>query len=114
MSEPKTQERRRSPRVLLQVPLILSADVEGGQQLRGQALTLVVNAHGGLLETSLSLRPEQRLTLLNQESGKMVTCKVLRVEEEYEANYTVAFEFDHCNPQFWPVDLPAEHLEASE
>jgi len=114
MSEPKTQEQRRSPRVLLQVPLILSADVEGGPQLRGQALTLVVNAHGGLLETSLSLRPEQRLTLLNQESGKMVTCKVLRVEEEYEANYTVAFEFDHCNPQFWPVDLPAEHLEASE
>jgi hypothetical protein len=54
----------------------------------------------------LRLNLDQRLTLVNQESGKMVTCKALRVEEEYEANYTVAFEFDHCDLQFWPVDLP--------
>jgi hypothetical protein len=114
MSEPKTQERRRSPRVLLQVPLILSTDVEGGPQIQGQALTLVVNAYGGLLETSLNLRPDQRLTLVNQDSGKMVACKVLRVEEEYEANYTVAFEFDHCNPQFWPADHLKKHQEAGE
>jgi hypothetical protein len=71
--------------------------------MQAQALTLVVNAHGGLLETSLKLCPDQKLALASRESGKTAICRVLRVEEEYEGNYTVAFEFDHCNPQFWPV-----------
>jgi hypothetical protein len=105
------QNRRRSPRILLQIPVLLRGQMQEGETIQGHALTLVVSAHGGLLETALKVSPDQKLDLVNQKSGKTAACKVLRVEETFEANYTVAFEFDHANPQFWPVD---SHQDVSE
>lgn len=104
MSTSTFQELRRSPRILLQIPVLLKAQMQEEAPVQGHALTLVVNAHGGLLETALKVRPDQKVDLVNPKSGKTATCKVLRVEETFEANYTVAFEFDYPNPQFWPVN----------
>jgi hypothetical protein len=114
MATSTLQNRRRSPRILLQIPVLLRGQTQEGEPIQGHALTLVVSGHGGLLETALKVSPDQKLDLVNQKSGETAACKVLRVEESYEAIYTVAFEFDHCNPQFWPVDLLRKHQEASE
>jgi len=93
---------------LLQVPILLKAYTQEGEISEGHALTLVVNDHGGLLETALKVNPNQKLDLVNPKSGRTASCRVLRVEETYEADYTVAFEFDYPDPQFWPLDFPAE------
>lgn len=68
-----------------------------------QAFTLAVNAHGGLLEAPLRVAANQRITLVNSQTGKVADCRVVRVEGPSESNYTIAFEFDERNPQFWPI-----------
>jgi hypothetical protein len=108
MSESDPQNRRRSQRVMLQVTVLVRAEMIEGRCLQAQAFTLVVNAHGGLLESSMKLACNQKITLINPQSGKMVGCRVVRVERPSEGNYTIAFEFDERSPQFWPITFPPE------
>ena len=108
MSESDPQNRRRSQRVMLQVAVLVRADMFEGRCLQAQAFTLIVNAHGGLLESSLKLACNQKITLINPQSGKTVDCSVVRVERPSEGNYTIAFEFDQRSPQFWPITFPPE------
>jgi hypothetical protein len=61
--------RRRSERVLLQVRLVVETELDPGKLARVDAFTLVVNAHGGLLEINLRLRKGQKLLLSNPAFG---------------------------------------------
>ena len=114
MSQSDPQNRRRSQRVMLQVAVLVRVDMTGGRCVQAQAFTLVVNAHGGLLESSLKLACNQKITLINPQSGKMVGSTVVRAERPSEGNYTIAFEFDQRNPQFWPITFPPEDWVVSE
>jgi hypothetical protein len=59
LSDPKN--RRRSQRVMLQLAVLVRANMPDGRCVRVQAFTLVVNAHGGLLESPLELTANQRI-----------------------------------------------------
>jgi len=91
---------------MLQVPVLLRADGARGDRLQVQGFTLVVNAHGGLLEAPLKLGAQQRITLVNPSSGRLADCRVVRSEGQRDGSYTIAFEFDKPNPQFWPISFP--------
>jgi hypothetical protein len=106
VSEPKN--RRRSQRITLQTVVLINATLIDGKTVRVQAFTLVVSAHGGLLESPLKLAVNQRILLINPHSGKDVGCRVVRVEESSSASYEVAFEFECHSPQFWPLTFPPE------
>src|SRR5262249_4741448 len=69
--------RRRSQRVLLQMPVILEMQVDKGPPVRVDAFTLVVNAHGGLVEVSLPLRTGQKLSLIHPVSGAQRPSKIV-------------------------------------
>ena len=114
MSETDPKKRRRSQRVMLQVPVLVRAEMSEGKWLQAQGFTLVVNAHGGLLESPLKLACNQKLTLINPHSGKLAGCRVARVERPSEGNYTIAFEFDERSPQFWPISFPPEDWGVTE
>lgn len=114
MSEQDAQNRRRSQRVMLQVAVLLRVEMAEGRTAQVQGFTLVVNAHGGLLESSLKLTCDQRITIINPQSGKMVGCRVVRVEKPSGGNHTIAFEFDQRSPQFWPVTFPPEDWGVTE
>jgi hypothetical protein len=82
-----------------------------GKRVQMQAVTLVVNAHGGLLESGLMMAANQKIVLINVQTGKEVGCKVVRVESSSEMVNT-AFEFDEPTSKFWPVSFPPEDWEA--
>jgi hypothetical protein len=75
---------------------------------RLMALTLVVSAHGGLLESPLKPADQQKILLINPHSGRDVDCRVVRVEESSTSSYIIAFEFDIRSPQFWAVTFPPD------
>lgn len=100
--------RRRSQRLTLQVPVLVRAVCSEGESKQAQALTLMVNAHGGLLESSLKLAAEQKVPLSNPHSGRDVDCRVVRVEESSASSYIVAFEFNVRSLQFWAVTFPPD------
>jgi hypothetical protein len=103
-----TQERsrRRSERVVLRVPVLLSAAMPDGKRISVSAQTLVVNAHGGLLDVGMEMLRGQQIRLRNLKTELGTTGRVLRVEGSEEGHFSVAFEFDYPSPHFWPVSFP--------
>src|SRR4029077_20373784 len=100
------RNRRHSQRMSLQVGLLLRAELPGGNSYEVQAFTLVVNTHGGLLEAPLQVTPNQKMMLVNSRTGKFAFCRAVRVKGPSDSNYTIAFEFDECNPRFWSITFP--------
>jgi hypothetical protein len=100
------RNRRRSERVVLRVPVHLSAVMPGGKRISIEAHTLVVNAHGGLLDIGTEMVKGQQIRLSNSKTDIVATGKVLRVERSEDGRFSIAFEFECPAPHFWPVSFP--------
>jgi PilZ domain len=98
--------RRRSERVLLQVPVNLEIPQSDGRFLRGDAYTLSVNAHGGLLEMGTRVDRGQKLILANPGTGVREPGRVVHCDKSQNGYFAVAFEFDTPAPNFWPLVFP--------
>jgi hypothetical protein len=116
MKVPESSNHRRSERVVLRVPIHLSALMPGGKRISIEAHTLVVNAHGGLLVIGTEMVKGQLIRLSNSKTDIVATGKVLRVEGSEDGRFSVAFEFECPAPHFWPVNFPPRDwsLVASE
>jgi hypothetical protein len=105
------RNRRRSQRVALQIAVLIRTETGDGQQTEVRALTLVVNAHGGLLQSSFVAEANQRITLVNPKTGLEVRCRVVRIDQSSSEMTTMAFEFNERTAQFWPISFPPEDWE---
>jgi len=114
MKPTNSSNQRRSQRVPLQVVVIVRANMPDGRCVQVQAFTSVVNAHGGLLESPMKLATNQKILLINPNSGIDASCRVVRVEGPTSTLYDVAFEFDERSPQFWPINFPPEDWAVEE
>ena len=100
------QNRRRSERVMLRMSVMVRAENEERREIREEAKTQVVNAHGGLMQMKSHLHVGQSFLLNNPQNGHEISCRVVRVEEAGMEFYHIAFEFDRPDPKFWPVTFP--------
>ena len=98
--------RRRSERVMLQMKVTVTAEDVERKPRKEEALTLVVNAHGGLLKMKLHVHVGQPMRLANPQNNVEQNCRVVRVDDTSSEFYSVAFEFDQPNAKFWPVVFP--------
>ena len=106
MTAPNQVNRRRSERVMLQIPVVVQVKTRDGKDFREDTQTVVVNAHGGLLKLRMEIKTGQPILLINERAKMQQSCHVVRVETS-EAGYSaVAFEFDQPSPQFWPIVFP--------
>ena len=103
--------RRRSERVMLQVPVKVLAETVDRAQVQEETHTLVVNAHGGLLKLKAELLVGQPIVLVNPQSGMEQSCRVVRIDQAGSGSFAVAFEFDRPSPKFWPIVFPPQDWE---
>jgi len=103
-----TNDRRRSQRVLLRIPIVVIARDGDKQMAREESRTLVVNAHGGLISLNLHVRVGQVIILQNPESSEEQSCRVIRVNPAPEGRTEVGVEFVKPAPHFWRVAFPPE------
>ena len=98
---------------MLQIPVRVQMSVGDGRLLRNDAFTMVVNAHGGLLDMETKPEAGHRMLLMNPQSGVEQSAKVVGAKRTPEGGYAVAFEFDSPTPKLWalalaPVDWKVE------
>jgi hypothetical protein len=105
-AQPQVMNKRRSERVLLQVRVLVETELEDGRLVRLDAFTLVVNAHGGLLEMSLKVPRGHKLWLSNPAIGQQEACRVIAVKSSRDGVFAIAFEFASPAAQFWPIAFP--------
>lgn len=108
---PDLRNRRRSQRVVLQMPLLLRTELTDRGKVRVHAYTLIVNAHGGLLKSPLMLPANYKMSLVNRQTGKEAWCRVIRSERSSADTISLTFEFHEPSAIFWPVSFPPEDWE---
>ena len=97
---------------MLQMRITVIAENIERKPQQEEALTLVVNAHGGLMNLKMELHVGQPMRLVNPKNKVEQSCRVVRVEDTATDFFSVAFEFDQPNPKFWPVVFPPEDWNA--
>jgi hypothetical protein len=102
----ESHRSRRSQRVMLQLDVLVRLEMPEGERLQTHAFTVIVNAHGGLLESPFRMTVGQKITLVNPQSGEEVNCAVMGVHKSSEGYFTTAFEFEQDNPSFWAAAFP--------
>jgi hypothetical protein len=108
LEEIEARDRRRSQRVMLQMPVHVRLQTADGRLLRQDGFTQVVNAHGGLLEMESKPEPGQRMLLMNPNSGVEQSATVVLAKKSRDGGYAVAFEFDSPTPRLWAVVFPPD------
>ena len=100
-----TEERRRSQRVAIRIPVTLRYSVQG-QLVQIPAQTVVVNDHGALLLSSRVFRADERLELENRYTSQRKSCRVTRAARETTDGFLVPVQFDTATEGFWEIFFP--------
>ena len=98
--------QRRSQRILLAIPVRVSGKRANETPFVEHTKTLVVNAHGALLELEEPVREGQVLSVRNVTTGEETTCKVVDLSPDTNGVAEVGVEFAQPNPRFWRVSFP--------
>jgi hypothetical protein len=98
--------QRRSQRILLAVPVRVSGKRANGTPFVEHTKTLIVNAHGALLQLEEPVREGQALSVRNVITGEETPCKVVDLSTGTDGAAEIGVEFAEPNPRFWRVSFP--------
>jgi PilZ domain len=100
--------RRRSMRVLINVPVAVKGKNANNQDFGEETRTLVVNAHGALISVAAQVASAQEITLNNKATRISQKCRVVYVGRAQAGKAQVGVEFVEPSPSFWQIDFPPE------
>jgi hypothetical protein len=100
--------RRRSQRVLLQVPILVHGLQDKNRAFEEETSTLAVNAHGALILLATRVDAGQKLMLLHRKTQEEQECSVVWQGPAKGGKIEVGVEFTHPKPGFWRVAFPPE------
>jgi len=107
------EERRRSQRVIIRVPVTLEV-TENGQPVRIPAHTVAVNIHGAMVLCPRSLDADTKLEVVNGRTDEKVGSRVTRSPRESTEGYLIPVEFTSPSPNFWQISFPPANWKAPE
>jgi hypothetical protein len=80
--------------------------VRNGTPFVEHTKTLIVNAHGALLQLQEPVREGQALNVRNVTTGEEMPCKVVDLSPGATGLAEIGVEFATVNPRFWRVSFP--------
>jgi hypothetical protein len=107
------EERRRSQRVMIQIPVVLEI-TSAGAKTTMRAKTASVNDHGAMLLCTKNFPVETKFDLVNERTSKKQSCRVTRAAIEHQQGYLVPVEFAEPTPGFWHISFPPTGWKALE
>jgi hypothetical protein len=107
------EDRRRSQRVMVRVPVTLLVKA-GGQDLRISARTVEVNIHGALVISPRSFDAETQMELENGRTNETVVCRITRAPRESSEGFLIPLEFISPSSNFWQITFPPANWKGPE
>jgi hypothetical protein len=101
------KKRRRSQRVMLALPITVSGEGPNGS-FSEDARTVVVNAHGALINLATKVAQQQLLELKSPANAEKQACRVTFVGPTTDGRTQLGIEFIQPAPQFWHIAFPPE------
>lgn len=100
--------RRRSQRVLMQVPVKLRGADAQGATFEEETETLAINAHGALVLMQARLTSGSKILLQHKRTTEEQECHVVFLGPVRGNKAEIGLEFSVPRPQFWRVAFPPE------
>ena len=97
---------RRSQRVCLSVPVVVTKTEAGRPPLSEEACTQVVSAHGALLILRMAVKFGDKLIILHKKTLEELACRVVNFGAEQAGKKEVGVEFEKPAPRFWRIAFP--------
>ncbi|MBI1738688.1 MAG: alcohol dehydrogenase catalytic domain-containing protein [Acidobacteria bacterium] len=97
--------------MLVRIAVIVIGTDRDGKSFGEVTHTMVVNAHGALVELKAELSDGQRVLLRNKQSGERQSCRVVWFRKAEQGINHAGLEFASAAPHFWQVDFPADDWE---
>ena len=107
------EERRRSQRVMLRIPVSLKIMV-AGKAVTAKATTVSVNDHGAMLLCSRGFAADTAVEVQNDRTSEKMNCRVTRAPVENTDGYMVPVEFATASPNFWQISFPPRDWKPGE
>ena len=107
------EERRRSQRVMIRVPVTMDF-VVGGKPVTVRAMTVSVNDHGAMLSCTRPLATDIALEITNDRTGEKQACRITRSPVESPDGYLLPVEFTAPCPGFWRISFPSTNWKPVE
>jgi hypothetical protein len=100
--------RRRSQRVLMQVPVRLCGTDAQGEKFEEETATLAINAHGALVLMQARIISGGKVQLQHNLTKEEQECHVAFLGPVRSGKSEVGLEFSDARPSFWRVAFPPE------
>lgn len=107
------EERRRSQRVIIRVPVALVV-TENEKSTRISAHTVAVNIHGAMVVSPRSLEADAVLEIVNGRTNEKIGCRVTRAPRESSEGFLIPIEFTSPSPNFWQISFPPSNWKSPE
>ena len=113
VNQESSSKQRRSSRVFTRIPVRASGKSIHGRKFRENSQTIVINAHGGLLNVQEELALGADLVLINPVTEEEQECRVVYLGDTSEKGTRVGVEFLSPSPHFWGVEIGSTRLNSS-
>ena len=100
--------KRRSQRVLMQVPVRLRGQDAQGASFDEETETLAINAHGALVLLQARVTSGALIQLQHKRTTEEQECQVVFLGPVRGNKAEIGLEFSAPRPQFWRVAFPPE------
>ena len=107
------EERRRSQRVIIRVPVTLEI-MKSGEKITVQAYTVAVNIHGAMVLCPRPIDAEVELEMINDCTREKAVGRVTRTPRESAEGYLIPLEFTVPSPSFWQITFPPSNWKPSD
>jgi hypothetical protein len=107
------EERRRSHRVIIHVPVTLEL-TKDGQMIKVSAHTVAVNIHGAMVVCHRSVDSETKVEIVNDRSHERASARVTRTPRHSDEGFLIPLEFEEPFPTFWQISFPPSNWKPTD
>ncbi|HTQ60991.1 MAG TPA: PilZ domain-containing protein [Candidatus Solibacter sp.] len=100
--------RRRSQRVLMQVPVRVRGTDAQGNSFEEETETLAINAHGALIPINARVTSGSKVQMQHKRTQEEQECQVAFLGPVRAGKAEIGLEFSQPCPTFWRVAFPPE------
>ena len=107
------EERRRSQRVIIMVPVSLEM-TKDGKPVKVTAHTVAVNIHGAMVICPRSLDPDTKVEIVNGRTMERTNARITRTPRQSAEGFLIPVEFVKPSPMFWQISFPPSNWKPSD
>ena len=107
------EDRRRSQRVIIRVPVTLQL-TKNGKVFMVSAYTIAVNIHGAMIICPESVDSETTVEIINDRTRERASARVTRTPRQSAEGYLIPLEFYKPFPMFWQISFPPSSVKQTD